>query len=1036
MFFEKQSPIIQSKTKNGKMVKFLVDRPIAVLMTFVALLAIGWVSYTYLPVSLMPDVAIPEITVHYSYPHSSARELENTVTTVLRRQLLQVGNLEDIRSETRDGTGVLHLRFRYGINTHYAFIEVNEKIDATMHSLPRDMERPRVLKASATDIPVFYLNVSLRSAPSHSEKGSGGEVTDFLDLSAFVSTVIRLRIEQLPEVAMVDMSGTVDSRLMIEPDLALMQSLGLTTAHIENALNTQNLSAGSFWVREGAFRYNIRLTSQLRTAEDVGNVTIRSGARIIPLNEIASVRMEPQPKQGMFVSNGQPAIALAVIKQSEARMGNLTKNLKTLIGHLERDYPDLQFDIAQDQTALLDFSITNLQQNLTWGILLMCIILFLFETQWRSPLLVSVSIPVSVVLCLIFFYLIGMSFNIISLSGLIIAVGMMVDNSIIVIDNIGQNRKRGHTLRDACVAGANEVIRPLISSALTTVCIFIPLIFMSGIAGALFFDQAMGVSIGLGVSMIVSITLLPVLYCVVFKRKPQSGLTGAEPVLVRLMVRWYKAGLHFTLRRPAVIAGIAISFFVLIYFMLQRLDVARLPELTQIDCMLYIDWNEQIHPDENNTRISRLLHNIPAKARQENRFVGQQQFLIHQDTDMGFSEAQIYLAYNGADEMQQAQEEITGYLQRYHPHATFRLYPPATLFDRIFESSNAPLVAALSPMRKTLGFTPAEINRIVAEIDDSLGTPHAHAVAFREHLRVEVDHERLLIYGVNYNTLIQELRTACHENNIGLLRSYQQFVPLVIGGEQQMISDMIDRLKIRNNNGADIPLRALVQLHREFDLKTITAGKDGEYVPVNFNISDREYPAIVAKVQKVVDRYPEAEASFFGSIFENRQMMRELMLVLVVSVLMMYFILAAQFESLLQPFILLIELPIDIGAALFTLWITGNTLNLMSAIGIIVMCGIIINDSILKIDSINRLRRAGMSVDEAIHTAGERRLKAIVLTSLTTILAVLPLLLTHDMGAELQQPFAWALIGGMTVGTAVSLFMIPLIYKAIYIKRK
>jgi len=484
-------------------------------------------------------------------------------------------------------------------------------------------------------------------------------------------------------------------------------------------------------------------------------------------------------------------------------------------------------------------------------------------------------------------------------------------------------------------------------------------------------------------------------------------------------------------------------FFITIYFMFQRIDITRLPALTQIDCMLYIDWNEQIHPDENNSRISRMLDAVPVKARQENRFVGQQQFLIHQDTDMGFSEAQIYLAYTGADEMQQAQDEISGYLRRYHPYANFRLFPPATLFDRIFESSNAPLVAALSPMRKTLGFTPAEINRIVAEIDDSLGFLSrgegggrgSHAVAFREHLRVEVNHERLLLYGVNYNTLIQELRTACHENNIGLLRSYQQFVPLVIGGEQQMISEMIDRLKIRNNNGAEIPVRALVQLHREYDLKTITAGKDGEYVPMNFNISDKEYPTIVAKVQEVVDRYPETEVRFFGSIFENRQMLRELMMVLLVSILMMYFILAAQFESLLQPFILLIELPIDIGVALFVLWITGNTLNLMSAIGIIVMCGIIINDSILKIDTINRLRRQGMSVDEAIHTAGERRLKAIVLTSLTTILAVLPLLLTHDMGAELQQPFAWALIGGMTVGTAVSLFMIPLIYRAIYKKR-
>ena len=1006
------------------MVKFLVDRPVAVLMTFVALLAIGFVSYTYLPVSLMPDVPVPEITVHYSYPHSSARELENSVTTPLRRQLMQVGHLDDIRSETRDGTGVLHLRFQYGINTHYAFIEVNEKIDAAMYSLPRDMDRPRVLKASATDIPVFFLNVSLRSSENEA---------DFMELSNFVSAVIRNRIEQLPEVAMADMSGTTEPRLMIEPDPARMQSLGLTTADLERALNNQNQSSGSLWVREGALRYNIRLTSALRTAEDVGNVTIRSGSRIIPLKEIADVRMEPQPKQGMFVSNGQPAVALAVIKQSEARMSDMTKNLQALIAHFERDYPDLRFEIAQDQTALLDFSIGNLRQNLTWGILLMCIILFLFQNEWRSPLLVSVSIPVSVVLCLIFFYLMGISFNIISLSGLIMAVGMMVDNSIITTDNIWQYRQRGFSLRDSCISGVNEVIIPLLSSALTTICLFVPLIFLSGIAGALFFDQAMGIAIGLGTSLLVAITLLPVLYRMLFRKNPQAGLDKKrEPIAVRIINRCYHAGMKFSFRRPAVLAGIALVFLISVFFMFQKLDITRLPELTQKDCMLYMDWNEQIHPDENNARITRLLDAVTVKAGQENRFVGQQQFLINQGADMGFSEAQIYLSYSNSDDLSRSQEEISEFLHQYYPHVAFRMYPPATLFDRIFESRNAPLVAALSPLRKSVGFTPEEINALVGEIDDALGTPHAHAVAFREHLRVEVDHERLLLYNVNHNTLIQELKTACHENNIGLLRSYQQFVPLVIGGEQQKVSDMIDRLKIRNGNGVDIPLRTLVRLHREYDLKTISAGKDGEYLPVNFNISDREYLPVAEKSTEVVNRHPEAEVRFFGGIFENRQMVRELILVLMVSILMMYFILAAEFESLVQPLILLIELPIDIGAALFILWITGHTLNLMSAIGIIVMCGIIINDSILKIDSYNRMRREGKTLDDAIHITGSRRLKAIVLTSLTTILAVLPLLLTHDMGAELQQPFAWAIIGGMTVGTLVSLLLIPLLYRGIY----
>jgi multidrug efflux pump subunit AcrB len=257
----------------------------------------------------------------------------------------------------------------------------------------------------------------------------------------------------------------------------------------------------------------------------------------------------------------------------------------------------------------------------------------------------------------------------------------------------------------------------------------------------------------------------------------------------------------------------------------------------------------------------------------------------------------------------------------------------------------------------------------------------------------------------------------------------------VIGGESLKVSEMIERLKIRNASGMDIPLNSLVRLHREYDLKTITAGRDGEYVPVNFNTTDKEYLSIAASVKEVVKQHPEAEVRFFGSIFENRQMLREMMLVLFISVLIMYFILAAQFESLLQPIILLVELPVEIGLMFFVLWITDNTLNLISAIGIIVVCSIVINDSILKIDTINRLRLQGMNIDEAIHNAGSRRLKAIILTSLTTILTVAPLLFTSDMGSELQRPFAWTIITGMTFGPIVSLFLIPLIYRAMYKKR-
>ncbi|TFH49197.1 MAG: efflux RND transporter permease subunit, partial [Bacteroidia bacterium] len=279
------------------MVRFLISRPIAVMMTFTAAVILGLVAYRSMPVSLMPDIPIPEVTVNIAWSGSSARELENTVVRQLRAQVMQVGHLSDIRSETRDGSATINLRFDYGTDVDYAFIEVNEKIDGAMNTMPRDMPRPRVIKASATDIPVFYLNLSLEEGEQQ-VNGLADENYRFIELSEFAESVIRKRIEQLPEVAMVDISGVLSPQLVIEPDMVKLQNLGLTIEMIEAALADNNINAGTMIIRDGHFRYNIRITSVLRGREDVENILMEAGGRIFRLSEFATVTTVPQKSDG------------------------------------------------------------------------------------------------------------------------------------------------------------------------------------------------------------------------------------------------------------------------------------------------------------------------------------------------------------------------------------------------------------------------------------------------------------------------------------------------------------------------------------------------------------------------------------------------------------------------------------------------------------------------------------------------------------------------------------------------------------------
>ena len=301
-----------------------------------------------------------------------------------------------------------------------------------------------------------------------------------------------------------------------------------------------------------------------------------------------------------------------------------------------------------------------------------------------------------------------------------------------------------------------------------------------------------------------------------------------------------------------------------------------------------------------------------------------------------------------------------------------------------------------------------------------------------------VNREKLLLYKVSYEELTRVLRTAFKENKVSTLRSYQQYLPIGIAGEEKSVNRVLAETLVRtmpNDNGQVnyIPLNQLVTVVPAEDLKSITAGKNGEYIPLSF-YEVKDAPALMSKVKQVVGEDKDWEVDFSGSFFSNEKMMGELTVILFVSLLLMYFILCAQFESFLQPLIVLLEIPIDTAFALIALWICGHTLNLMSAIGIIVTCGIVVNDSILKLDTINELRKTGVPLVEAIHTAGKRRLRAIIMTSLTTIFAMVPLLFTSDMGSEMQKPLSIAMIGSMVVGTLVSLFIIPLIYWFIYRK--
>ena len=1021
------------------MVKFLLQRPIAVLMAFTACFIVGLVTYFTLPVSLLPDIAIPQITVQVSGEHSSARELENTVVAPVRRQLLQVSGLREIKSETRDGAGVIRMEFEFGVNTDLAFIEVNEKIDAAMNGLPKEVNRPKAIKASATDIPVLYLNMTLKNDRAYKETNE----QQFLNLCELAENVVKRRIEQLPEVAMADITGVPGRMLQIVPDAEKLAITGITIEDLEHALEANNVEPGSMLVRDGYYEYNIRIATLLRTPEDVENIYIRKGDRLMQLKELAKVAVVGKKEQGLSLADGKRAVTLAIIKQSDENMDAMKTKLKETTDYFASLYPDIEFQVCRNQTELLDYTISNLQDNLSLGFLFIFIVAIFFLGDVRSPVIIGISMVTSIVITFFFFYFCKVSLNVISLSGLILAVGMMIDSSIIVTENISQYREKGYSLKRACATGTTEMITPMLSSSLTTIEVFVPLVFLSGIAGAIFMDQAFSITVGLLISYVTGIFLLPVLYLLFYR----MGIRGKGMLAKRFdhlmkndwLERFYDKGVDWVFSHKRLSVLMTATTLPLCVFFFYFMEKERMPQIDQNELVMRIEWNENIHVDENRRRVDALMQEADNRTVEHTAYVGMQDYILNAEDELSVTEAELYFKTEQPDGIPPLQDMLFQQVRDRYPLAVVTFSPPETIFEKLFVTGEADVVAELHSDNRSQVPEASVLRKIEQDIKTVTGI-ETEGIAFRNQLNLVVDRERLLLYRVAYNELTRVLRTAFKENQVSTLRSYQQYLPVGIAGDEQSINHIMGATLVQTQPDEQgqvnyLPLSHLVKVVPSEDLKSITAGKNGEYIPVRF-FEVQDAPALMEQVKTAVHGTDAWEVDFSGSFFSNEKMMGELAVILLISVLLMYFILCAQFESFLQPLIVLVEIPIDIAFALITLWLFGHTLNLMSAIGIIVTCGIVVNDSILKIDSINELRKAGTPLFEAIHTAGRRRLRPIIMTSLTTIFAMVPLLFASDMGSELQKPLSIAMIGSMLLGTLVSLFIIPLIYWFIYRKHE
>ncbi|MDH5398019.1 MAG: efflux RND transporter permease subunit [Cyclobacteriaceae bacterium] len=1010
------------------MLNNLIHRPIGVLLSFTALAIFSLLSLHRLPVSLLPDTDTPVLYVRSNYPNASPYELEGNIMAGLRERLLPLNRLKDVRSEAHAGHGTIRLLFEQGTRMDMAFIEANEIVDRQMEHLPRDMDRPQVIRINTTDVPLVRINI----VP--------GNQSEYGAVSTLTKKVIKKRLEQLEGVSMVDINGTREQVIEVRPYTQKLNAFGVTEQGLISAIMAGNLKPGNVQVKDGHYRYFLKVEAELRGKEGIKNMAVSSpSGHTLKLNQLAEVLLTGAEAEGIHLFNGSEGLVVNVHKQASAQMALVAGRIKKEVEGLRKDFPHVGFHLIRDQSILLSMSLGNLTNSLVYGCFFAFLVLFVFMGNVRLPLIMGISLPVSVIISFLFFYFTGLSVNVISLSGLALGIGMLIDNAIIVIDNISTYKNKGESLWASASKGTTEVMSALISSALTTLAVFVPLVFLNGLAGALFYDQAVAVAIILLVSLAVSFILIPVVYVLFFQRYD----------LPERPVRTDSRVFHFTLRayhqvynRVFRLKGwfLAAIFIISVFILWNSVFMPRsgMPEVENRELEVAITWNEAITVEENKRRAIEVSSQASHLADLWEADVGQTQYIL-KSTGHTTGTGTLYFKFGEKSKMDMGRDNLTQYLAAKYPQAVTKIIPAPNAFEQVFARPDPFYELRI---RRYDGQLIADTSLIesLASLTGGRSLNKGSGFERETEILLEVDHDLALTYHVPVRKIITSLNRLFANYLITEIKQFGDRIPVLLKKGHKNINSALNSTLIRNENGEGYPLSQFVKAGTTTGFKTLHADQSGLYQSLTSSLP------LSKDEQQSTGRWAlenNLKIDFAGYYFTDRENLSQLFVILIVSVLLLYFILAAQFESFLQPLIVLLTLLPGISGALIVLQLTGQTINIMSAIGMVIMLGIIVNDSILKIDTYNRMlaervkngtvltKELLMSV---LKETGNIRLKPVLMTTITTVLALLPVALSSGLGADLQRPLAYAVMGGLLAGTLCAVFVIPLLYW--YIKHR
>lgn len=1078
-----------------KLTQLTIKRPVTTLMFFLGIVLLGFVSLRELSVDLLPNISYPRLSVVTPYQGVAPEEIETLITTPLEAAVSRIPGLRRVESVSKEGVSFMTLEFSWGTDMDFAMLHTREKLDGAQHQLPEDVEEPTIIPLDPQSRPIMILSVS---GPR-----------SLLELKEFSEEVIKPRLEQIEGIGSAEIAGGVEREIQVEIDPQLMSLYGLSVSEISNRIQAFNRNIQGGTIRRGRFKYALRVVGEFEEVDEIGEISLKTTPErgVIKLKDVAIINDSIKEREGLTRLNGSESIGILVRKESGANTVEVTQLAREVMTEIEQENPQIDILVVSEQAKYIENAISSVLNSIILGGILAFFVLIIFLQDIKTPAIIAVVIPISIIATFNLLYFRDITLNIMSLGGLALGCGMLVDNSIVVSESIFRHRALGKSLFEAAFLGTKEVGMAVTASTFTTISVFLPIIYVHGVAGQLFRDQALTVTFALLSSLVVSLTLLPMMASRQFevkkggdekrtmagreqpeaaKKKSKLRFLGLPYKSLRWLIYFIFKGIYWVFNflfsfvvqavllivhyvsipfRPVVrvvfkgynalyqkfaqqyhrlliwsldnkVKVVLGSLFFLAVTVLVAASIPRelmpKPETVSFEANLKtpIDFSFEQTADV----IATLEHELGQNEKVKDYFsqVGIVSGLESQNPDISVNSGRIYVEVDRSSEVDQTIQYLRERMEKF-PGLTYSIVKEQSTMAQFLAFSTAEIGL------KIKGDDLNELNGLAADLVEKLsGIPGMADISTnigegKPEFLIKIRKGALEKYDISAQAIGYYFTDAVRGRRDTQFKEMEKKYDILVRLSDD-VRDNIESLLDEqiSHNGTLIPLRELVYYELARGPKEIRRENQQREVLVTANLRGTKISQVAPRIREKIDELelpPNYRVVFSGEQEEMAKSFRSLIFAFSLAVLLVYMIMAAQFESLLHPFLILFTLPMGLTGAIWALFITGQTLNVISVIGMVVLAGIVVNDAIVKIDYTNQLRKKGIALRDAIMEASRVRLRPILMTTVTTALALFPMSLGLGKGAELQQPLAITVIGGLMLATFLTLILIPLSYE-------